>query len=265
MKTRLAPLAATAVAAILLPACSREAKSSGDLLTDIRARGEIRVAMEGQYSPWTYHDETTQELVGFDVELARAIAAKLGVKATFYEVEWDGIFAGIDSGRWDVAANEVEITPERQLKYDFSTPYATLRSVVIVRKDYDGIKTIEDLRGKKTGNSITSTQNEAALRYGAIPTNVETFGDTIQLLLAGRIDATLHTETSFNDYLRANPDAPVKVACEVPGAPQAAIPMPKGPGSDALRAAIDQAIAELREDGTLTAISVKYLGSDVTK
>ena len=83
-----------------------------------RSKGEIVVATEGAWAPWTYHDEAGT-LVGFDVEVAQAIAAKLGVTATFAETEWDGIFAGLDSGRYDIAANGVEVTEERAREVRF--------------------------------------------------------------------------------------------------------------------------------------------------
>lgn len=73
------------------------ASASGDLLEQIQSKGEIVVAMEGTWAPWTYHDED-DNLVGYDVEVAQQIAEKLGVKATFVEGEWDGLLAGIDSG-----------------------------------------------------------------------------------------------------------------------------------------------------------------------
>ena len=91
--------------ALMLTACAALAED-GDQLLDIQSKGEIVVATEGAWAPWTYHDEAGT-LVGFDVEVAQAIAAKLGVTATFAETEWDGIFAGLDSGRYDIAANGV--------------------------------------------------------------------------------------------------------------------------------------------------------------
>ena len=107
------------------------AMAEGDMLARIQERGEIVIATEGTWAPWTYHDED-DNLVGFDVEIAKLIAEKLGVKATFVECEWDSIFAGIDAGRYDMAANGVEITPERAEKYDFTTPYAYIRGKQIV-------------------------------------------------------------------------------------------------------------------------------------
>ena len=112
-----------------------------DLLARIRQKGEIVVATEGAWAPWTYHDENDQ-LVGFDVEVAQGVAAKLGVTAKFVETEWDGIFAGLDAGRYDMAANGVEVTDERAMKYDFSTPYGYIRTALIVRGDREDIASL---------------------------------------------------------------------------------------------------------------------------
>ena len=125
---KLKAITAALLAAAMLTACGGSVASSasaaeqtGDLLDQIRARGEIIIATEGTWSPWTFHDEKDQ-LVGFDIEVAQQVADKLGVKATFVEGEWDGLFAGIDAGRYDIMANGVEVTDERAEKYDFSDP-----------------------------------------------------------------------------------------------------------------------------------------------
>ena len=113
---------------------SDSAEAADDQLAQIKAKGEIVVAMEGTWSPWTYHDEN-DELVGYDVEVAKAIAEKLGVKSTFVEGEWDGLFAGMDAGRYDIVVNGVDITEERAQKYDFTEPYAYNRTAIIVKED----------------------------------------------------------------------------------------------------------------------------------
>lgn len=144
-----------------MSACAEE-----DLLSSILDKGEIIVATEGSWMPWTYHDYTDggDELVGFDVEVARAIAAKLGVEAKFEECPWDSIFAGIDSKRYDIAANGIELTENRALKYDFTTPYGYIRTALIVRGDNENITCFEDLEGKSTANSIASTYKATARR-----------------------------------------------------------------------------------------------------
>ncbi len=238
--------------------------ATGDLLAQIQEKGEIVIAMEGTWAPWTYHDES-DELVGYDVEVGKAIAEKLGVTATFVEGEWDGLLAGLDAGRYDIMVNGVGITPDRQEKYDFTTPYAYNRTAVIVRGDYDEISSMEDLNGKKTANTISSTYAEQAEAYGATVTGVDDLNQTIELLLAGRIDATLNAEVVFADYQKAHPEANIKIAAYSDDVERVAIPVRKSADTATLLAAINQALAELDADGTLTELSVKYFGTDISK
>ena len=249
--------------ALMLTACAALAED-GDQLSDIQSKGEIVVATEGAWAPWTYHDEAGT-LVGFDVEVAQAIAAKLGVTATFAETEWDGIFAGLDSGRYDIAANGVEVTEERTRKYDFSTPYGYIRTALIVRGDNEDITSFEDLNGKHTANSIASTYMTLAESYGATAVGVDTLDQTIQMVLSGRADATLNAEVSFYDYMNAHPDANLKVVALTDEASQVAIPVRKEARSAALLAAINQAISELDAEGELSRISEKYFGKDISR
>ena len=219
-----------------------------DLLARIRQKGEIVVATEGAWAPWTYHDENDQ-LVGFDVEVAQVVAAKLGVTAKFVETEWDGIFAGLDAGRYDMAANGVEVTDERAMKYDFSTPYGYIRTALIVRGDREDIASFEDLAGKRTANSISSTYMLLAESYGAT---------------AMGVDTTLNAEVSFYDYMNVHPDANLKVVALTDEASKVAMPIRKEADSASLLAAVNQAIDELRAEGELTRISEKYFGKDIT-
>lgn len=254
----------------VLAGCSSQSNNqatgaaSGDLLAQIQEKGEIVIAMEGTWAPWTYHDES-DELVGYDVEVGKAIAEKLGVTATFVEGEWDGLLAGLDAGRYDIMVNGVGITPDRQEKYDFTTPYAYNRTAVIVRGDYDEISSMEDLNGKKTANTISSTYAEQAEAYGATVTGVDDLNQTIELLLAGRIDATLNAEVVFADYQKAHPEANIKIAAYSDDVERVAIPVRKSADTATLLAAINQALAELDADGTLTELSVKYFGTDISK
>lgn len=239
-------------------------KDNGDLLSKIQKEGKIVIATEGTWAPWTYHDENNK-LVGFDIEVAEKIAEKLGVKPEFIEGEWDGLLAGLEVGRYDIMANGVEITDERSEKYDFSTPYGYIRTAIIVRGDDDRIRSFEDLNGKTTANTISSTYALLAEKYGAKPIGVDDLNQTIELLLAGRIDATLNAEVTFYDYIKEHPESGLKIAALTEDASHVAIPMPKGENADALKKAIDKAIEELRADGTLTKISEKYFGKDISK
>lgn len=253
---------------LMLSGCSqekpRQTDMGSDLLSAVLAKGELTVALEGTWSPWGYHDESGT-LVGYDVEVAQAIADKLGVNVNFVEGEFTGLLAGLEAGRYDVMVNGVEIDDARREKYDFSVPYAYSRIAVIVRADDDSIQSMEDLDGKRTANTLNSTYAAVGERYGAQVTGVDDFIQTIQLLTDGRIDATLNAEESFYDYLKEHPDAPVKIACIDPDSTQVAIPMPKGADSDSLRAAIDEALTGLREDGTLSRLALKYFSTDISK
>ncbi len=241
-----------------------QAEAEGDLLARIQARGEIVVAMEGTWAPWTYHDENDQ-LVGYDTEVAKLIAEKLGVTVRFVEGEWDGLLAGLDDGRYDIMVNGVGITPDRQEKYDFSTPYGYNRTAVIVRSDYDEIHSMEDLKGKRTANTISSTYATQAERYGAEVTGVDDLNQTIELLLSGRIDATLNAEVTFFDFMKAHPDTSVKIAAYSEEVEQVAIPVRKGEDSASLLAAINETLAELSQNGQLSELSQKYFGTDISK
>ena len=219
---------------------------------------------EGTWSPWTYHDENDQ-LVGFDIEVAQKVAEKLGVKATFVEGEWDGLLAGVDGDRYDSMANGVEITEERAQKYDFSDPYCYIRTAIIVKSDDDSITSFEDLNGKTTANTISSTYATLAESYGAKTTGVDDLNQTIELLLNGRVDATLNAEVTYFDYLKEHPDANIKIAALTNDASQVAFPVRKGDETATLREALNQAINELREDGTIAEISEKYFGTDLSQ
>lgn len=253
----------TLIAALLLTSCAKKQEATGDHLARIKQQGQIVVAMEGTWAPWTYHDES-DSLVGYDVEVANAIAGKLGVKASFVEGEWDGLFAGLDADRYDLVVNGVDITEERSRKYEFTTPYAYNKTAVIVSSDRNDIKSFEDLKGKKTANTISSTYAEVAESYGADVTGVDDLNQTFQLLITGRIDATLNAEMTYYDYMKAHPDAKIKIAALSKDATHVAIPVKKGEDSASLVEAINRALEELKADGTLTKLSIKYFGTDIT-
>ena len=244
-------------------ASSAASTGTADQLAAIQANGKLVVALEGAWQPWSYHDES-DTLVGYDVEVSRAIAGKLGVEPEYVESDWDSLFAGLDAGRYDMVCNGVEVTDERALTYDFTTPYGYIHTALAVKKDNDTIQTFEDLKGKTTANSLASTYMELAESYGATVQGIDTLEETIQLLTAGRIDATLNADVSFYDYLNVHPDADFKLVAQTEDASHVAIPVRKGDDSASLLEAINTAIDELRADGTLKELSEKYFGQDIS-
>ena len=248
----------------LLQAVSVTSAFAADELAQIKSAGVFKVGTEGTYAPFTYHDESGK-LTGFDVDIATAIAQRLGVKPEFVEGKWDGLIAGLDVNRYDAVINEVSVTDARKAKYDFSTPYITTRAVLIVRTDNTTIKTFDDLKGKKSANTLTSNFGKIAKDHGADVVPVQGFNESIDLLTSGRVDATINDSLSFLDFKKHKPDAQVRVAAtdSSSDADQSAVLLRKG--DPALVAAIDKALADIKADGTYAKISEKYFGKDVSQ
>lgn len=239
------------------------AKTGGQSLYDtIKEKGVLTIGTEGTYPPFTYRDQH-QKLTGFDVELAREVAKRIGVKPKFVETKWDGMIAGLDSKRYDMIANEVGITPDRKKKYEFSDPYIKSRAVLIVAKNNHNIHSFEDLKGKKVAQSLTSNFVKIAESYGAVNTPVDGFDQAISLVTSGRVDATVNDNLSYYDLLKKQPNIGVKKVDELGQASQSAFMFRKGSGK--LVDQVNKALAEMKKDGTYLKISKKYFGTDVSK
>ena len=262
MKRKFLCIVLAAVMTFVFGAAVTEA-ADNDLLAKIQEEGKITVAMEGNWAPWTYEDEEGN-LVGFEVEVASAVAEKLGVEAEFVTGEWDGLLAGVQAGRYDIMANGVGYTEERAQAYYFSDFYAFNRTVLVVRGDNEEIQSFEDLEGKTTCNSANSTYQLIAEKFGANVKDVESLDGTIEELLAGRVDATLNAEVSINDFMKEKPDADIKIVAVDSDVEKVGMIMPYGEASASLQEAINQALSELREEGKLSEISEKYFGMDIT-
>jgi L-cystine transport system substrate-binding protein len=267
MSRRITALVLAATAALALTACSSgstadpSASAEGadyGLVTD----GTLTVATEGTYRPYSFHDGTG-ELVGFDVEIAEAVADKLGLEVVFQETQWDAIFAGLDAGRFDVIGNQVSINPEREEKYLFSEPYTVSPGVIVVKEDDDSISSFDDLDGKTTAQSLTSNWYTLAQDSGATVEAVEGWAQAVALVEQGRVDATINDNLTYLDYETTNGPTGLKIAAETDDPALNAFAFTKDKA--ALVDAIDQALAELREEGVIAEISEKYFGVDVSE
>ena len=236
--------------------------AAANSLEKIKSAGKIVIGTEGTYPPFTYHD-ASGELTGFDVEIAREVAKRLGVEAQFEEAPWDSLLAGIDAGRFDSVFNEVSIRDDRKEKYDFSDPYISSGAVLIVREDNTDIKSLADLKGKKSAQSLTSNLADIARENGAEIVAIEGFQQAIDLLNSNRADATINDNLSFLDLKKQKPDLALKVVAEAEDASQSGGVFAKN--QPELVEAVNKALADMHSDGTYATISEKYFGEDVSK
>ncbi|AWB87223.1 amino acid ABC transporter substrate-binding protein [Mycetocola zhujimingii] len=261
--------AATIVAGLALSGCSADAgggsakETSGSALERVTEAGTLVVGTEGTYRPFSFHEGGAGDLTGYDVEVVTAVADQLGLDVEFEETQWDGIFAGLEAERFDIIANQVSISPDREEQYTLTDPYTVSPGVLIVSEDNTDITSLEDLAGKTTAQSLTSNWYKVAEEAGATVEGVEGWAQAIELLEQGRIDATVNDKLTYLDYLKGKPDAPIKVVAETEDPSLSAFALKSG--SDDLAEAINEALAELAADGTLAEISVKYFGEDVSK
>ncbi len=240
---------------------SQDSSSDGEQTTyeKIMEKGVMTVGTEGTYQPFTYHDEN-DELTGYDVEVAKAIGEKMGVEVEFSEITWEGLLASLDNGTVDLVLNQVGVTDEREEKYDFTDPYLYSYIALITTGDNTEIDSWESARGKKTSLNVSSNYAAIAEEYEMDITASETFSKDIELLTAGRTDCVINNTIAFNDYLVQKPDVDIKIVDVQEDADTVAIPIPKG--NEDLVDAVNKAIKELQNDGTLTKLSEQFLGKD---
>ena len=263
------------IAAVVLAACGGEggnsassapaqsANASGSLIERINNKGTITVGTEGTYAPFTYHDKDGK-LTGYDVEVTRAVADKLGVKVEFKETRWDSMMAGLKAGRFDVVANQVGLTsPERQATFDKSEPYSWSGAVLVVRKD-SNIKSIDDIKGVKTAQSLTSNYGEKAKAAGAELVPVDGLAQSLTLIEQKRADATLNDELAVLDYLKNKPDAGVKIVWSAPADEKVGSGLIVNKGNDEALAKFSTAMTELKADGTLKKLGEQFFGKDIS-
>jgi len=233
-------------------------------LKDIQQKGALKIGLEGTYPPFNYQYESGK-LTGFEVELAQALAKELGVKAEFQPTKWDGILAALESRRLDVAINQVTISEERKKKYDFTTPYTVSGIQALVRKGKEGeIKTAADLAGKKVGVGL-GTNYEQWLKENVPQADIRTYDDDptkFQDLNVGRIDVILVDRLAAFEMVDKT-GGRLAVAGEPFSRQEAGIALRKG--NPELLAALDKALAKLKADGTLKALSEKWFKADVTQ
>ncbi|MDR1655205.1 MAG: ABC transporter substrate-binding protein [Treponema sp.] len=230
-------------------------------------KGVLTVGMEIGYPPMEYYAEDGKTPLGFDVEMAKAIAAKMGLGVEFVDTAWDGIFAGVDTGKYDCIISSVTYTEERADVFNFTKPYIANSQLLVVRKD-SAVKpaSLEDVKGLRLTYQAETTSDTLATewieRTGA---KVEVFEydkvmNCFDELKLNRVDVILVDSVVAADYL-APANNPFLITAEVSNDEVLAICLKKG--NDALTDALNKALDELYADGALKKISQTVFGTDV--
>ncbi len=224
----------------------------------------LKVGLSDDYAPMEYRDENN-ELVGFDIDFIKALEEEMGVKIEIITTAWDGIFLGLNTGKYDMIISTTGITSERQENYNQSIPYLSSGQVVVVNKDNESIKTVADLAGKKIGVQIESTGDVAATKQSEETAyDITRYDDVVSVfndISAGRIDACVVDSLVAMEYVAKNADKYVLSPVQLTNEPLA-VTMKKG--NDELKAKVDSAIKEMRNNGKLKVISETWFKYDYT-
>ncbi|AXK56965.1 MULTISPECIES: ABC transporter substrate-binding protein [Pseudomonas] len=246
-----------AAAALLSPAAAQ-----ADDLQSIQASKEIRIAMSGQYSPFSFANEQNQ-IVGFDASISEALAQRLGVKVSIVTTPFDGIIAGLLAKKYDAIIASMTITPERQKAVDFVGPYYHAGRTIVVKED-SPIHSLDDLKDVKVGVTLGDAHDKWARARGNL--KVKTYKGLPEMLVdldAGRLDALVMDSV------------PVLVAVKETGQKVRIITPPDSDGgvegmgialrknNPELKAAMQQALNDMLADGSYEKISMQWIGKDI--
>ncbi|MGO5000280.1 amino acid ABC transporter substrate-binding protein [Oceanisphaera sp. W20_SRM_FM3] len=233
------------------------------LLTPALADDAVKVGMSGSYYPFTF--VKLDKLQGFEVDVWNEIAKRLGKDVEFVTSSFSGLFGMLETGRIDTIANQITITPERLEKYNFSTPYVYDGAQIVVRKGNDSIQGLDDLKGKKVAVNLGSNFEQLLRQQDTNhEINIITYETNLeQDVVLGRTDAFVMDRVGSAQLIKES-----GLALQLAGKPfdtlENAFPFLKTAKQDALLAEVDKALAEMRADGTLTQISERWLGTDIS-
>ena len=223
----------------------------------------LGVGMSGGYFPFTFVEQG--ELQGFEVDFMNAIAEEIGAEVEFETMAFSGLIGALQSGRIDTIANQITITPEREEAFVFTQPYVYDGAQVVTREGNEEIRGVEDLRGRTVAVNLGSNFEQLLRELPfADEIDIRTYESNIEQDTAlGRVDAFVMDRVSSAQVIQESP-LPLQLAGEPFSEIRNALPFRDDEEGRALRDRVDQAITTLRGDGTLGALSEKWLGQDVT-
>nr|WP_251125799.1 transporter substrate-binding domain-containing protein [Exiguobacterium sp. s22] len=255
--------------AVPLAACGDDSTNQADQTRweEIQEEGTLTVGTAGTLYPASFREEESDTLTGFDVELMKEIAKRLDLEIEFKEMAFDNMLTSVQNGQIDVAANDISVTEDRKEKFAFSKPYKYTYGTAIVRKsDLSGIKSLEDLKGKKAAGEATTVFMDVARQYGAEEVIYDNATNDQYL----RDVSTGRTDVILNDYylqtlaLAFFPEFDITIHPDIAYNPQE-VAFLMDNENDELQENIDRVLDEMLEDGTVKELSEQfYNGADVS-
>lgn len=256
-------LAVVGAAAVILTGCGQKSSSS--------SKGPLICATSGTLYPTSFHDEKSNKLTGFDVEIVRDVAKKMGRKVEFKEMSVDGQLTAVKSGKADMAANDFAVSPARRKQFTLSTPYKhSFDSLIVRKKDNSGIHSWADIKGKKAAGEAGTNYQRLAKQLGAKPVNYDNVSNDIYMkdVKSGKTDLIMNDYYLQKLALAAVPNNGLKILPNMyfrtnEDGKGSGIVMKKG--NTKLQKQVNKALASLKKDGTLKKLSEKYYHADVSK
>ncbi|AOH56275.1 cysteine ABC transporter substrate-binding protein [Peribacillus muralis] len=256
---------------LILTACgqkdetaSEKEESGADLLQQIKDRGTLKVGLMGTYQPYNFLNDK-KEMDGFDADISKELAKRLGVDVEFVSQEFSGMVAGLQTKKFDAVISQMTITDDRKKQMDFTEPYITNNVKVIVQEKNNNVKSVEDFKGKNIGVGL-GTNDETYLRTELLPEvgdfTIKTYDDVITSLKdlnSGRIDATINNMYALKPVVEKN-GFKIKAVGEPVKSDQAGIAIRKG--NESLLKELNKHLADMKEDGTYKEIFVKWFGEE---
>ncbi len=254
-------LAMALASSIALSACSSSSSSSGDVL---------KVGLDDNYPPLEFKDSDGKTTIGFDADIAKELAKRLGKKdVQFVSNDFAGVFDALETKKFDVVISGVSVNEDRQKNHSMTEPYIANKVVIVTKEGDTSIKGPEDFKGKKIGAQVGTTSDEFVSRlvkenkvesdnFKTYPIIIQPFED----LALGRIDAVVVDIVVAKYYINNN-QGKYKVIWESPEAEPMAMVFRKD--DTETRDKANQIIKDMQEDGTMKEISEKWFGDDITK
>lgn len=249
---------------ILLTGCGQSQKSSDTSWDTIKSKGKFVVGLDDSFPPMGFRDDKGQ-IVGFDIDMAKAVAQKLGVKVEFKPVEWDGIILSLNNKDIDVIWNGLTITDERKKQIAFSKVYLQNRQIIVVQNN-STINSKKDLSGKTVGLQMGSSSEKAlssdTTTFKSLK-DVRKYSNNTEALLdlnQGRIDAVVVDEVVGRYYIEKKPGL-YKILNDNFGVEDYGVGIRKSDVS--FKEKLDEALDTIKNDGTADKISQKWFGKNI--